>query len=492
MRSHLPLLSLILLAASCAPLRVVTLAPADAASFPSDDSVRVLLAAIVPDPRTNGAVVGMIGPDGQRRVVAYGSAAPGGPPLDAGSVFEIGSVSKAFAGVVLADMARRGEVALTDPVARYLPPGTGVPSRNGREITLADLATHTSGLPAMPGNFAKSENASAYATYTVAQMYEFVSGYSLPRNPGERYEYSNLIALLGEALSTRAGKPYEALLRERVLVPLDMRNTAVAASDAMERRMTRGSSVFGDPRPYFVAPAFTASGGLRSTMQDMLLFAAANLAPDTGGIHGALRESRRGRFGPFNEDGDRSALGWAADSTGGAGLSGGTFGYGAYLYVNPEERRAVVVLTNFAGREATLLGTHLLYPALVPAPERSARREVVRAYHAGGVDSALARYRIMRSIRVERPGSGSSELNAVGYWLLRRGATEDAVAIFRANAGAFPREANPHDSLGDALLAAGRAAEAVQSFERAVALAEGSGDPNAARYREHLAAARRK
>ncbi len=488
---HAALLPLISLAASCASLPAFPRTPAVAASFPSDDSVRAMLAAIVPDPQRHGAVVGIIEPDGRRRIVAYGSAAEGGPPLNAESVFEIGSVSKAFAGVVLADMARRGELSLAEPLARLLPAGVRVPARNGREITLADLATHTSGLPAMPGNFPRPENASAYASYTVGQMYDFLSSYTLPRDPGERYEYSNLVALLGETLATRAAKPYAVVVQERVLAPLGMTSTAITPTGEMERRMTRGSSGFGDPQPYFVAPAFTASGGLRSTMNDMLRFAEANLSPDTSGIHGALRESRRGRFGPFNSDGDLSALGWAADSAGGAGLSGGTFGYGAYLYVNPDEHRAIVVLTNLAGREATLLGAHLVYPSAVPAPKRSVARAVVGAYRAGGIDAALARYRALRGTPATRSGAEPSELNAVGYWLLRRHALDDAIAIFRANAEAFPREPNPHDSLGDALLAAGRIEEAVRSYERAVALAEAGGDPKVASYREHLAAARR-
>jgi D-alanyl-D-alanine-carboxypeptidase/D-alanyl-D-alanine-endopeptidase len=96
-----------------------------------------------------GIVVGLIGPQG-RRVISYGHLSRGDPrPLDGDTGFEIGSVTKVFTALLLADMVRRGEVALADPVAKYLP-SVRIPERNGRSITLLDLATHTSGLPFMP------------------------------------------------------------------------------------------------------------------------------------------------------------------------------------------------------------------------------------------------------------------------------------------------------------------------------------------------------
>ncbi|HEY0154612.1 MAG TPA: serine hydrolase [Longimicrobium sp.] len=482
MRIHPTLFLPILLTAACS-VRTAP-APAQGGRFPSDDSIRAMLADIVPDARVGGAVVAMIELGGRRRIVAYGSATPGGPPLDGGSVFEIGSVTKAFTGVLLADMARRGEVALDEPLQRLLP-GVQVPSWSGREITLADVATHTSGLPAMPPNFPKPENAAAYSAYTADELLASLSGYTLPRSPGTRYEYSNFVALLAHALALRGGKPYEALLRERVLAPLGMRHTGILITPEMRGRMTRGSTGTGDAAPYFVAPAFDGSGGLRSTADDMLRFAAANLAPPTGGLGEALRESRRGRFGPFNEDGDLAALGWAADERGAAGLSGGTFGYGAYLYVNPSEHRAVVVLANIAGREASLLGAHLSHPSQVPRPRASIARLVIAAYRARGLDAAVQRYRAAR----DGIGADASQLNTVGYWLLSRDAVEDAIAIFRLNTGEHPREPNPHDSLGEAYLKAGRIGEAVSSFSRAVSLAEARRDPQAESYRAHLAEA---
>src|SRR5215813_9340016 len=99
-----------------------------------------------------GIVVGVIEPTG-RRVVAYGNLANGDPrPLDGDTIFEIGSISKVFTSLLLADMVNRKEVALDDPAAKYLPEYVKVPERNGKSITLLDLSTHSSGLPLLPSN----------------------------------------------------------------------------------------------------------------------------------------------------------------------------------------------------------------------------------------------------------------------------------------------------------------------------------------------------
>jgi CubicO group peptidase (beta-lactamase class C family) len=105
-----------------------------------------IVRARVDSRRTTGIFAGMVFPDGETRGFAYGSAG-GGKRLTASSVFEIGSITKVFTATVLADMVQRGEVRLTDPVSSLLPPNVKVPSRNGRAITLEDLATHSSGLP---------------------------------------------------------------------------------------------------------------------------------------------------------------------------------------------------------------------------------------------------------------------------------------------------------------------------------------------------------
>ena len=213
-----------------------------ASLVPSDSEIRGILVQRIDEfHQSVGIVVGMIGPNG-RKVVSYGAAEKGDArALNGDTVFEIGSVTKVFTSLLLADMVQRGEVALTDPVAKYLPPGVKVPQRNGRQITLEDLATHTSGLPRLPSNLKPKDAANPYADYTVAQMYEFLASYELPRDIGTKYEYSNLGGgLLGHALALRAGQDYESLVRSRITAPLGMKDTSIALSPAMKARLAAG------------------------------------------------------------------------------------------------------------------------------------------------------------------------------------------------------------------------------------------------------------
>ena len=134
-------------------------APASAqVPFPPDSTVQVLLQQLVNSHGVKGIVVGLLDENGTRRVIAHGDSGPGALPLDGESVFEIGSMTKVFTGILLADMVRRGEVELTDPVADLLPRDVRVPERNGKPITLLDLTTHSSGLPMNPTNRARVES----------------------------------------------------------------------------------------------------------------------------------------------------------------------------------------------------------------------------------------------------------------------------------------------------------------------------------------------
>jgi CubicO group peptidase (beta-lactamase class C family) len=136
---------------------------------------------------------------------------------------------------------QKSEVALTDPVSKFLPPTVKIPERNGRKITLQDLSTQSSGLPRMPSNFTPKDMTNPYADYSVEQLYQFLSGYELTRDIGEKYEYSNLgVGLLGHALSLRAGTSYEALVKARITGPLGMTSTSIALTPDMKARFAVG------------------------------------------------------------------------------------------------------------------------------------------------------------------------------------------------------------------------------------------------------------
>src|SRR5262249_36772423 len=160
-----------------------------------------------------------------------------GPTLpDEHSLFEIGSITKGFTGLLLADMVRKGEVSLDDPASKYARPGAKLPLRGGKEITLRDLVTHTSGLPRLPPKFAPANPRNPYADFTEDKLYEALAATEI-RGTLNHYEYSNFgFMWLSELLARRLGKPYDAALKERVLDPLGMSETAIILTEEQLKR----------------------------------------------------------------------------------------------------------------------------------------------------------------------------------------------------------------------------------------------------------------
>jgi CubicO group peptidase (beta-lactamase class C family) len=465
-------------------LAVASAAPAQTREFIPDDSIRHILKHAVERGRTAGVVVGLLDSKGQRRVFAYGSAGPGGRALDGESVFEIGSITKVFTGILLADMARRGEAALTDPLASYLPAHVHVPQRNGKAITLADVATHFSGLPRMPSNFAPADRRNPYANYTIEKSFAFLSAYTLPRDPGESFEYSNFaMGVLGDALAARAGKSYEQLVTERILRPLGMHNTAITLSPWMRSRLAQGHDAFGDTTSNWDFIAMRAAGGLRSNANDMLTFAAANLNAGASGLGAAMRDAMRPRRLLGNAD--SIGLNWIVFRREGTVITahnGGTGGYRTFLGLDRAGKRAVIVLTNSAGNGLDDVGMHLLDGGRpVSRPPVGAR--ISATYRKHGIAAAVEQYRMLRAREAAEYAFDELQLNDFGYWLLNKGAIDDAVAILRLNVEAYPDAPNPYDSLGEALEKAGRIEEARTAYNRAVDLAEKQHDERLLTFR---------
>lgn len=350
--------------------------------MPSDAQIRAILQQRVDQfHRSVGIVVGIVDAHG-RRVIAYGRLNQGDTrPLDGETIFEIGSVTKVFTSLLLADMAQRGEVKLDDPVGKYLPASVKVPERDGKQITLIDLATHTSGLPRLPTNFAPKNMANPYADYSVDDLYAFLSSYQLPRDPRAQYEYSNLGGgLLGLALSRRAGMSYGALVRERVTGPLGMKSTAIELTPEMNARLAVGHNAdLKAVANWDLGPAMVGAGGIRSDADDMLTFVAANLGYVKSPLAPAMAAMLKVRR-PTGMQGVEVALGWHVFTGNGKEIvwhNGGTGGYRSFIGFDKESGEGVVVLSNAETPEGVDdIGHHLLDAAfpLWQAPKE--RKEI--------------------------------------------------------------------------------------------------------------------
>jgi CubicO group peptidase (beta-lactamase class C family) len=240
-------------------------------------------------------VLGVLQGD-ERRMGGYGVLDAGLQPPDEHTIFEIGSITKVFTTLVLADMVLRGEVALDDPAQKYLPETVQMPTWQGQQISLLHLATHTSSLPRLPDNLEKTikDQANPYANYQVSDMYEFLSSYKLKRPIGSKEAYSNLgMGLLGHVLGLVAGKSYEELVRERILRPLGLNDTSITLNSDQQKRVAPGHTSDGKITANWDTPSLLGAGALRSTVQDVLSFMAGCMNPTTSPLAQAVRLCQR-------------------------------------------------------------------------------------------------------------------------------------------------------------------------------------------------------
>lgn len=376
-------------------LVLLTLPAHAAVEPPLEARIHGVLRERVDREKSIGIVVGLVD-GGGATVVGYGKLGRDDDRRPAGdTVFEIGSVTKVFTSLVLADMVERGELALDDPVAKYLPESVKVPSRDGKQITLLHLATHTSGLPRLPGNLAPSNPGNPYADYSVEQMYEFLSAHDLTRQVGGSAEYSNLgVGLLGHVLARKAGMDYEKLVQARITGPLEMRDTVIQLTPEQRARLAGGHDRQLRPVPNWDFPTLAGAGALRSTANDMLKFVAANLGLTESKLSPAMESTHRARHeygGPKAQIG----LGWILRKERDGEIlwhNGETGGYHSFIGMDKKKRTGVVVLSN-SSNSIDDIGFHLIDEESAPAelkPPRQAVEVDAKIYEAYRGDYRLS------------------------------------------------------------------------------------------------------
>ena len=315
-------------------------------------------------PQTGAGVSIGVYSHGVSRVFSFGAAKPD-------SMFEIGSITKTFTGLLLAQMVEQKKVQLNQPVRELLPPGA-MAKPAGEEITLLDLAAQRSGLPALPDNISLANIDQPYADYHAANLVAYLRRRGVA-NPDSRYsEYDSLgFGLLGVALAERAGEPYGKLVEDEIAGPLGMEDTVMTLSPAQQERMLPGHDQFHGAAKAWDSDALAGAIGLRSTAADMLTYLVAYLhpgpvanrnLPGAATLPEALKESiqRQGELAT----GMGVTMGWLFQKeTGNYWHNGATAAYSSYAFFNPREDFAAVVLLNTSpgvnGSFVEMLGRHV-------------------------------------------------------------------------------------------------------------------------------------
>ncbi|MFI4861900.1 MAG: serine hydrolase [Phycisphaerales bacterium JB063] len=316
---------------------------------PYREQVDALAAPYVDGGYIVGMSVGLL-VDGETYTYHYGTTQAGADQTpDDRTLYEIGSISKTFTGLLLAQGSLEGAWHLDDPVTRYLPGDIELPEG----VTLRRLSTHTSGLPRMPHDFAPASMDDPYVDYDTQALHTTLRSITMSYPPGEGAEYSNLaVGLLGTVMAQQRGVSYEQLLREDVLTPLGMTHTTIALSDRQERHFAGPHSADGEAAHRWDFDALAGAGAIRSDVRDMLRYAQAQLDPEDTSLAEAIALTQRRHTDPEGPaPGNGTGLGWFILNTQGGiitamGHGGQTGGYACFLGFDRANNYAVVVLTN--------------------------------------------------------------------------------------------------------------------------------------------------
>ncbi len=302
---------------------------------------------------------------GKQRVFSYGAA-------KADSVFEIGSITKTFTGLALAQMVEQKQVRLDEPVRELLPKGTLPGAGSGAEITLLDLSAQRSGLPRMPDNFKPADETNPYADYDAKKLYAFVAAHGVAAPATYVFGYSNVgVGLLGQLLADRAHSTYEALIKREVLGPLGMHDTAVKLTPAMTKRFLVGHGAHHAAVHAWDLDALAGAGAIRSTAGDMLVYLKAQLHPESVSTKGSpeartLPAAIKASHVPQLDAGRgmHIALNWfRLDESGEYWHNGATGGFSSFTLFDPEKDFGVIVLANRSiddGEFADDIGKHVV------------------------------------------------------------------------------------------------------------------------------------
>lgn len=309
-----------------------------------------------------GLAIGFVTDKGQQ-TLGYGAISdtnPAAPTPE--TLFEIGSITKTFTGIILAQMVEEGTVKLDDRAQALLGMTLMVPVNKERPITLVDLATHSSGLPRMPSNFSPKDPQNPYADYTVAQMGQFLMRHKLQRKPGEKSEYSNLgMGLLGHILQLKSGYDYESLVEKVITGPLEMTHTRITLDEDDLARLAQGHDSDGQPAKNWDLPTLAGAGAIRSTSGDMLKYVAANVGLRPSKLDKAIALSQQVHFKNPDDAGGDVGLGWQLQRVNKlVWHNGGTGGYSSFIGMQPEKKIGVVVLGNSSSDYVTQLGFRLV------------------------------------------------------------------------------------------------------------------------------------
>lgn len=392
--------------------------------------------------------------------------------------FRLGSITKQFTSMLILQLVEQGKLKLDGKVTDYLP---DYPKKNGDKITIHHLLTHTSGVPGyteFPNFFRdRSRNPS-----TPQEFVKLFADSALLFEPGTRFSYSNSgYFLLGVIIEKITGKPYEEVLQENILTPLNMASTGYDQYGAILNKRAAGyeKDVLGFVNaPYLDMSLPYSAGALYSSVEDLYLWDQALYTEKL--LPGKTKELLFNPYIPALGGGygygwviAKVPLGHSNDSVMVIEHGGGINGFNTLISRIPSKRDLIVLLNNTGGTRLGQMSRAIrgiLYDKPYDLPKRSIADSVHAAIQQRGLAAGLALYRDLKERHADTFEVLENELNIYGYRLLQAGKVKEAIEVFKLNVEAFPKSSNVYDSLGEAYMVNGDKELAIKNYQKSVEL----------------------
>lgn len=394
-------------------------------------------------------------------------------PNEPDTKFRLGSITKQFTATLILQLVEQGKVKLDGKITDYL---TDYRKDIGDRVTIHQLLNHTSGIPSytsQPGFF---ENVSRNPFTVTDFVKKYCSG-DLEFEPGSKFAYNNSgYFLLGAIVEKVSGKTYDQALKDNIFGPLGMKNSGYDDHGPLiEKRATgyskRGSGYVNSP--YLDMSIPYAAGSLYSTVEDLYLWDQA--------LYGDKVLSAASKDLMFKPYLDNYGYGFimrdASLSDGSTRVptishGGGINGFNTLLTRVTPQKHLVILLDNteqgrFHGRVTTAI-TNILYGQKYDVAKRSIGETLSDTISAKSVAASVEQYRSLKAKNDQTYNFEEAELNSLGYRLLAGGKAKDAIEIFKLNVEAYPKSANPYDSLAEAYLANGEKDLSLATYKRAL------------------------
>ncbi len=390
--------------------------------------------------------------------------------------FRLGSITKQFTSMLVMQLVAEGKLSLDDKLSSLLP---YYRKDTGGKVTLKHLLTHTSGIPSYTDDSKLYPVMSKESIPVKDFVLKYCSG-DLQFEPGTNWRYDNSgYFLLGAILEQATGKPYEALLRERIFEPLGMNDTGydhlapvIPRRASGYRRIPTGTY---DNAEYLDMSVPYAAGSLYSTVEDLYKWDQALYTEKL--LPAKYKEIM---WTPVMQN---YAFGWGVRSTNGKddvttgekimAHNGGINGFSSLERRFPEGRELIVLLSNIETGRLNRIADQIhrvLHNQPYAPPKRSAAEAVASIVEARGVDAGIAEYRRLKANEPQQYDFSEGEMNALGYYYLGTKKNSAAIAVLKLNAEEFPRSGNVYDSLGEAYAADGQKELAIANYEKSLQL----------------------